>query len=77
MSVLSGFLKFKRHVLKNDGYHLVSEWTSSDTVEMSNGNTLEQEIAKLKDVELTQAEYDALGDEKLTNNVNYFIKDAN
>ena len=76
MSVLSGFLKFKRHVLKNDGYHLVSEWTSSSTVEMSSGKTLEEAFSTLA-VELTQAQYDALGNEKLTNNVTYFIKDAN
>lgn len=77
MSVLSGFLKLKRHVLKNDGYHLVSEWTSSSTVEMNNGKTLEEEFKNVRCVELTQAQYDALGSEKLTNNVNYFIKDAN
>lgn len=80
MSVLSGFLKFKRHVLKEDGYHLVSEWTNANTVEMDNGNTLEEEIAELKDgvstgIELTVAEYEALGDEKLTNDVTYYVVD--
>ena len=70
------FLKFKRHVLKDDGYHLVSEWTNANTVEMDNGKTLEQEFAMMRVVELTQAEYDALGDEKLTNNVTYYIKDV-
>ncbi len=40
MSILSGFEKIKRYNKKSNGYKLLSHWTSSDTVEMSNGSTL-------------------------------------
>lgn len=71
MSILSGFKKYKDYIKTSNGYQLTSRWTSSDTVEMSNGKTLTENT-----VELTQAEYDALDDSKLTDGVNYFITDG-
>ena len=72
MSISEGHLKYKRHIKQDDDtYKLVSHWTSADTVEFKNGITLED-----SKVELTQAEYDALGEEKLSNDVEYFITDS-
>ena len=71
MSVIDTIIKEKRHVKKSDGYHPVSQWTSSDTVEMPNGKTLTENT-----VELTQAEYDALDDSKLTDGVDYYTTDT-
>lgn len=71
MSVIDTIIKEKRHVKKSDGYHPVSEWTSSDTVDMPNGKTLSE-----NEVRLTQAEYDALPDSKYTDCVHYYIEDA-
>lgn len=71
MSVINTIVKEKKHVKRSDGYHPVSQWTSSDTVEMPNGKTLSENR-----VELTQAEYDALPDTKLTDGVDYFITDG-
>ena len=71
MSILSGFKKYKDYIKTSSGYQLASRWTSSDTVEMSNGKTLTENT-----VELTQAEYDALDDSKLTDGVNYLITDG-
>lgn len=47
MGVLEGFKKIKKYVLKEDGYHLLSHWTSSNTVEMNNGNTLEEKMTSI------------------------------
>lgn len=45
MSILSGFKKFKRYIkTEDDNYILDSEWTSSQTVQMNDGNTLEQNL---------------------------------
>lgn len=45
MGILSGFKKFKRYIRTgDDNYILDSEWTSSETVQMNNGNTLEQNL---------------------------------
>ena len=71
MSVIDTIVKEKKHVKRSDGYHPVSQWTSSDTVEMPNGKTLSENT-----VELTQAEYDALDDSKLTDGVNYYTTDT-
>ena len=49
MSILSGFKKIKKYEANDAGNHqLVSEWTSASTVEMTNGNTAETEIAEIK-----------------------------
>ena len=72
MSISEGHLKYKRHIKQeDDNYKLVSHWTSAETVEFENGLTLAD-----SKVELTQAQYDALGDEKYTNGVDYYITDA-
>ena len=71
MGILSGFLKTKKYRKTSDGYKLQSEWTSSETVQYNNGLTLEE-----SEVYLTQAEYNALGDSKYTNNIKYYITDA-
>lgn len=45
MGILSGFKKFKRYIrTEDDNYILDSEWTSSQTVQMDNGKTLEQNL---------------------------------
>lgn len=71
MSVIDTIVKEKKHVKRSDGYHPVSQWTSSDTVEMPNGKTLSENT-----VELTQAEYDALSDTKNTDGVDYYTTDT-
>ena len=40
MGIVDGFVKFKKYKKTSDGYKLQSEWTSSETVEMNDGNTL-------------------------------------
>lgn len=47
MGVLSGFKKVKRHVKQSNGYQLLSQWTSSQTVEMDDGSTLEDKISNI------------------------------
>lgn len=44
MSILSGFKKIKRYVKTSSGYQLLSQWTSSQTVEMDDGTTLETKM---------------------------------
>ena len=72
MSISNGHLRYKRHIKQEDGsYKLVSHWTSAETVELANGLTLEE-----SQIELTQAEYDALSEEEKMNGAEYFITDA-
>ena len=47
MSILSGYGKFKRYLLTDDGYRLCSQWTSSNTVEFENGNTAETNLGAI------------------------------
>lgn len=42
MAILSGFFKTKKYRKTSDGYKLQSEWTNSETVEMSDGSTLKE-----------------------------------
>ena len=44
MSLLSGFKKAKKYVKQSDGYALLSQWTSSNTVEMDDGSSLETKM---------------------------------
>lgn len=44
MSILSGFKKVKKYIKGSSGYRLLSQWTSSHTVEMDDGSTLEERI---------------------------------
>lgn len=72
MAILSGHERQTKTVTDANGDHIrVSRWTHADTVELPNGLNLAE-----SEVYLTQAEYDALGNEKYTNNVNYYITDA-
>ena len=41
MSILSGFKKVRRYIKESNGYQLLSQWTSSQTVEMDDGTALE------------------------------------
>lgn len=45
MSILTGFIKTKRHRKTDAGYILQSEWTHSDTVEMPDGKTLTEAMS--------------------------------
>ena len=48
MSILNGFLRYKKYRKTDNGYILQSEWTSADSVEFADGTTLEEERAELK-----------------------------
>lgn len=48
MAILDGFKKVKRYVKENDGYKLMSQWTKSETVEMSDGTDLQTDIDAVK-----------------------------
>lgn len=48
MSIIPGFKNFKEYIKETDGYRLISRWTSSHTVVMDNGNTLEEEIKNIE-----------------------------
>lgn len=50
MSILSGFLKTKKYRKTDSGYKLQSEWTSSQTVQMNDGNTLEENLGAIKGI---------------------------
>lgn len=50
MSILSGYNKYKRYIKTTDGYKLVSQWTSSNTVEMDDGNTLETNLGAIQGI---------------------------
>ena len=57
MGILSGYKKFKKYLRTADGYRLCSEWTKSDTVEMTDGSTLQESMdTVVSDVESTQNE---------------------
>ena len=47
MSILSGFERVKKYVKTSDGHKLLSHWTSSDTVEMSDGKSLTETNASI------------------------------
>lgn len=47
MSIISGYQKIKKMMKTASGYQLLSHWTSSNTVEMNDGTTLEQRISNV------------------------------
>ena len=47
MSIISGYQKIKKMIKTGNGYQLLSHWTSSDTVEMNDGTTLEERICNV------------------------------
>lgn len=50
MSIKEGFLKAKKYKkTSDDQYQLQSQWTSSNTVEMDDGTTLEENCEKWDD----------------------------
>ena len=57
MSILSGFKKIRRHIRLPDGYKLLSFWTSSQTVEMDDGTTLESNKTKWDDASTKKHEH--------------------
>ena len=72
MAILSEHLRQTKTVTDANGDHIkLSRWTHADSVYLSNGLTLDESVVYLK-----QADWDALGDEKYTNNVEYRITDA-
>ena len=50
MSMLSGFKKVRRRIRLPDGYKLLSFWTSSQSVEMEDGTTLESSAEWMKSI---------------------------
>ena len=71
MSILSGFKKVKRYIKLPDGYKKLSIWTSSQTVEMDDGTTLESNKTKWDDASNKKHEHsnkDAL-DSITSNNI--------
>lgn len=57
MSIVDGYKKVKRYIQTDDGHELMSQWTSSDTVE-TDGKTLTETLA-------TKADLDTNGKVKL------------
>lgn len=49
MSILTGFKKVKRYIKTDTGYSKLSQWTSSQTVEMDDGTILENEIESINE----------------------------
>lgn len=47
MGILSGYKRFKKYLRTGEGYKLCSEWTKSDSVEMTDGSTLQETMDKL------------------------------
>lgn len=44
MGILSGYKRFKKYLRMGEGYKLCSEWTKSDSVEMDDGKTLQENM---------------------------------
>lgn len=50
MSILSGFFKTKKYRKTADGYKLESNWTSGNTVELDDGNTVQNNLGAIKGI---------------------------
>lgn len=57
MDILSGFTKVRRRIRLLDGYKLLSFWTSSQSVEMDDGTTLESNKPKWDDASSKKHEH--------------------
>lgn len=57
MNILSGFKKVRRRIRLPDGYKLLSFWTSSQSVEMDDGTTLESNKTKWDDASSKKHEH--------------------
>lgn len=67
MAILSGYKKFKKYLRTGEGYKLCSEWTKSDSVEMTDGSTLQESMdAVVSDVENTQNDITDVHNELMT-----------
>ena len=80
MSILSGFLKTKKHRKMADGnYKLQSEWTSASTVEMADGNTAETNLGAIQGItdSLTATSSNIALSAKAGNNLQGQIDDVN
>ena len=49
------YVKTKRHVLTDDGYKVLSQWSNANSVEMDNGNSVQTEVTNLKNTATTAA----------------------
>lgn len=47
MSVLTGYGKYKRYTLTDEGYKLCSQWTNSNTVEFDDGKTAQIKVGAI------------------------------
>ena len=52
---MAGFVKTKRHVLTDDGYKTISQWSNANSVEMDNGTNVQTEITNLKNTATSAA----------------------
>lgn len=50
MSVLSGYQKINRYIKQSGGYKKLSQWTSSQTVQMDDGHTLQTNLGNIKGI---------------------------
>lgn len=73
MAILSGFRKFRDYLRNADGtYSVKSLWTSSQTVECDDGDTVEKKIGALKGItaDLTTAETGYAADMTVVSKIN-------
>ncbi|MCM1189321.1 MAG: hypothetical protein NC541_08495 [bacterium] len=50
MSVLTGYGKYKRYTLTDDGYKLCSQWTNSNTIEFDDGKTAQIKLGAINGI---------------------------
>lgn len=50
MSVLSGYQKVNRYIKQSSGYKKLSQWTSSNSVQMDDGKTLQANLGNIKGI---------------------------
>ncbi|MDL2301484.1 hypothetical protein LJC58_03920 [Lachnospiraceae bacterium OttesenSCG-928-D06] len=56
MSIISGYQKVKNRILTSSGYQLLSRWTSSESVECNDGNTIETKVGDINGIVTTYNE---------------------
>lgn len=79
MSILSGFFKTKKYRKTSSGYKLQSEWTSSQTVQMDDGNTAQTNLGDIKGItdSLTATSSNVAISAKAGNNLQTQINELN
>lgn len=77
MAINEEVIRYKKYKTDASGNHsLVSQWTRSDTIEMTDGKTLEQALEGATGiVEITKAAYEALSEEEKNNGQIYHLTD--